>query len=78
MSAARDPITSIPVHASTLKLLQRMKTGGQNWDEFLLTFLEDWMPPNLEAELDKRAARSTVVPASVVLRRSEERRRRGR
>jgi hypothetical protein len=35
-----DAQTSIPVHASTLKLLQGMKTGGQNWDEFLLELAE--------------------------------------
>lgn len=37
---ATDPQTSIPVHASTLKLLQGMKTGGQNWDEFLQELAE--------------------------------------
>ncbi len=39
MSAA-DPITSVPVHASTLRLLQEFKTGAQNWDAFLLDLLE--------------------------------------
>jgi hypothetical protein len=37
---AADPITSVPVHASTLRVLQEFKTGAQNWDSFLLDLLE--------------------------------------
>jgi hypothetical protein len=35
-----DPMTSVPVHSSTLRLLQQFKTGAQNWDDFLLDLLE--------------------------------------
>jgi hypothetical protein len=38
-----DPITSVPVHASTLRVLQEFKTGAQNWDSFLLDLLEKEM-----------------------------------
>ncbi len=37
---ASDPMTSVPVHASTLRLLQEFKTGAQNWDRFLLELVE--------------------------------------
>ncbi len=37
---AADPMTSVPVHTSTLRLLQEFKTGAQNWDRFLLELLE--------------------------------------
>ncbi len=47
---ATDPQTSIPVHASTLKLLQGMKTGGQNWDEFLRELAEKELD-HMEVEL---------------------------
>lgn len=40
---ATDPITSVPVHASTLRLLQEFKTGAQNWDEFLVDLIESEM-----------------------------------
>jgi hypothetical protein len=39
MSTA-DPVTSVPVRASTLRLLQEFKTGAQNWDAFLLDLVE--------------------------------------
>ncbi len=38
--SASDPMTSVPVHSSTLRLLQQFKTGAQNWDDFLLDLLE--------------------------------------
>lgn len=33
---AADPMTSVPVHTSTLRFLQEFKTGAQNWDAFFL------------------------------------------
>jgi len=54
MSASQDRLTSIPVHAATVKLLQQLKTGAQNWDEFLLSAFEDMLPPETIAELERR------------------------
>lgn len=48
--------TSIPVHATTLKLLQGMKTGDQNWDEFLRD-LADRELDRMEVELGESARR---------------------
>ena len=39
MSAA-DPLTSVPIHTSTLRILREFKSGSQNWDRFLLDLLE--------------------------------------
>jgi len=40
---AADTPTSIPVHRSTVRALQELKTGAQNWDEFLLGLAEKEM-----------------------------------
>jgi hypothetical protein len=37
---AMDAPTSILVHRSTVRALQELKTGAQNWDEFLLGLAE--------------------------------------
>ena len=54
MSTAEDRLTSIPVHATTVRLLQQLKTGSQNWDEFLLSAFEDLLPPEMVVELERR------------------------
>ena len=53
MSAA-DPMSSIPAHRSTIELLQRLKPATKNWDEFLLSAFEDWLPPETVQELERR------------------------
>ena len=40
---ATDAPTSIPVHRSTVRALQELKTGAQNWDEFPLGLAEKEM-----------------------------------
>ncbi|MGP8072673.1 MAG: hypothetical protein ACLPZM_06045 [Thermoplasmata archaeon] len=59
MSSSSDRRTSIPVHATTVKLLQQLKTGAQNWDDFLLSAFEDMLPPETIAELDRREREET-------------------
>jgi len=54
MATVQDRLTSIPVHARTVQLLQQLKTGAQNWDEFLLSAFEDLVPPDTLAELERR------------------------
>ncbi len=49
-----DRLTTIPVRASTVSLLQRLKPDAQNWDEFLLSAFEDFLPPETIAELERR------------------------
>lgn len=38
---ASDPLTTIPVHASTRDELNRLKTGGQSYDEVIRTILKE-------------------------------------
>lgn len=52
--ARADPITSIPAHASTVAVLQRLKRPKESWDTFLLSLFEEELPPETIAELDRR------------------------
>jgi len=53
MSSA-DPMSSIPARRSTIELLQRLKPLNRNWDDFLLSAFEDWLPPETVEELNRR------------------------
>ena len=77
MAAGDDAMTSIPVHSSTLRILQGLKTGAQNWDQFLLQSFEDFLPPETMRELVKRV-REPDVPASEVLVKHRRLKERGR
>jgi len=74
MGTSDDPLTSIPVHSTTVKLLQRLKSGDQNWDEFLLSAFEDLLPPETVHELDRREleekSRSFAVMGQSLSRRA--------
>lgn len=52
--SATDPMSSIPAHRSTIELLQRLKPSNKNWDEFLMSAFEDWLPPETVRELERR------------------------
>ncbi|MGC2034862.1 MAG: hypothetical protein WA761_05395, partial [Thermoplasmata archaeon] len=52
--SSTDPMSSVPAHRSTIELLQRLKPANKNWDEFLLTAFEDWLPPETMRELERR------------------------
>jgi hypothetical protein len=77
MSATADPLTTIPVRTSTLRLLQGLKTGAQNWDQFLLESFEDFLPPETLRELARRS-RERDIPASAIFARHKKLRARGR
>ncbi|MGD0588134.1 MAG: hypothetical protein ABSA63_05000 [Thermoplasmata archaeon] len=68
MSTVEDRLTSIPVHATTVKLLQQLKTGAQNWDDFLLSAFEDLLPPETIAELERREREESGKTFAVVER----------
>lgn len=38
---ATDRMTSISIHASTLRMLQSFKRGDMAWDDVLIDFIED-------------------------------------
>jgi hypothetical protein len=54
-----DPMSSIPARRSTIELLQRLKPANKNWDEFLLSAFEDWLPPQAVLELERREREET-------------------
>ena len=47
-------MSSIPAHQSTIALLQRLKPKSKNWDAFLLSAFEDFLPPETVKELERR------------------------
>jgi hypothetical protein len=68
-----DPVTSVSLHKSTLRLLQEMKTGAQSWDQFFREWLE-WTAEREELEEARRAIAeirsggATLTPLSEVRR----------
>jgi hypothetical protein len=77
MSAA-DPMSSIPAHRSTIDLLQRLKPTNKNWDEFLLSAFEDWLPPETVRELERREREGKSSTFAEVERRHPDWGKRGR
>ena len=78
MMATADPLTSIPIHRSTLRVLQRMKNSGETWDDFLFELTDDFLSPALKSGLDARAKRDIIIPGADARRQFEERRKRAR
>jgi hypothetical protein len=78
MMAVADSVTSIPIHRSTLLVLQRVKSAAETWDEFLMAVTDDFISPSLRAELDRRLISDGIVPGPVAQAEFRERRRRAR
>jgi len=68
MMAAEDVVTSIPVHASTLRALRSAKTAEQTWDDFLIALADDYISPSLRMELDRRLASERIVSGAEMKR----------
>lgn len=79
MMATEDPFSSIPVHRSTIRALQGVKTAEQTWDDFLIALADDYISPSLRRALDRRLATEDVVPGASMKREFVDwRRRRGK
>ncbi|MCI4350164.1 MAG: hypothetical protein L3K15_01435 [Thermoplasmata archaeon] len=65
---ASDPITSISVHASTLRMLQPFKRGDMTWDDVLVDFVEEHLPQEFVREMARRARMRPSVTLDVVLK----------
>jgi hypothetical protein len=78
MMSAIDAVTSIPLHQSTLRVLQRVKSAAETWDEFLINLTDDYLSPSLQAELDRRLKKDRVVTGAQARREFEESRKRAR
>jgi hypothetical protein len=78
MMPATDAITRIPLHQSTLRVLQRVKSAAETWDEFLLNVTDDYLAPSLRAELDGRLKSDRIVTGAEARREFGEHRKRAR
>jgi hypothetical protein len=79
MMATNDAVTSIPVHQSTLNALKGAKSADQTWDDFLRALADDYIPPALRAELDRRLVRERIISGADMKREFAGRsRRRGK
>lgn len=76
MMATEDPFSSIPVHRSTIRALQGVKTADQTWDDFLMSLADDYISPSLRRELDRRLKTEEVVSGASMKREFTEWRRR--
>jgi hypothetical protein len=74
MMPATDSITSIPLHQSTLRVPQRVKSAAETWDEFLLDLTDDYLSPALRTELDLRLETDRVVTGVDARKEFNERR----
>lgn len=54
---ATDRMTSISVHASTLKMLQPFKKGDMTWDDVLIDFIEEHVPEEFVHAMIREAER---------------------
>jgi hypothetical protein len=57
MMSAAEPMSKIPAHRSTIERLLRLKPANKNWDEFLLSTFEDWLPPKTVREIGRGGRR---------------------
>jgi hypothetical protein len=64
MMATTDPVTSIPVHQSTLRALRGTKMADQTWDDFLLALADDFISPSMRADLDRRLRTEPIIPGA--------------
>jgi len=78
MMPATDAITSIPLHQSTLRVLQRVKSAAETWDEFLINVTDDYVSPSLRAELDRRLKSDRIVTGTAARHEFREQRKRAR
>ena len=63
--ATDDPLTSISVHASTVRLLQHYKIGSKSYEEVILRFVELYPPKSFLEEMARRAKERIVSADSV-------------
>ena len=66
---ASDSMSSIPARQSTIALLQKLKPSNKNWDDFLLSAFEDWLPPETVLELERREREQSSSTFAEVERR---------
>ena len=67
----QDPLTSISVRSSTVRLLQELKTGAQTWDDLLRVMAQDYVSPTAQAQLERQLRTERIVSGAEVLKEHE-------
>lgn len=67
---AADPITSISIHSSTLRMLQPFKRGDMTWDDVILDFLEEHVPHEFIEEMVRKSETSPRTTLAELRRRN--------
>ena len=67
--AAKDALTRLAVHRSTLRLLQEYRRDGGTYEQVILTLIERSPPPGFVDEMARRA-KERVTPAELVYRKA--------
>jgi hypothetical protein len=70
-----DRMTSISVHASTLKMLQPFKRGDMTWDDVLIDFIEEHVPKEFVRAMIREAEKGPAIPFEQVYEEHVRRRR---
>lgn len=76
--SATDAVTSIPLHQSILRVVQRVESAAETWGEFLINVTDDHLSPSLRSELDRRLKSDRIVMGAEAPRELMDRRKRAR
>jgi predicted CopG family antitoxin len=74
---AADPLTTIPVRESTRAQLQRLKTGGQSYDQVIRSILEEleerdpWFAEMEQRIADWKNGRTKLEPIETLFEKDE-------
>jgi hypothetical protein len=71
--SSSDQLTRVYLHASTLRLLQKMKSGAQSWHQFFRGWLE-WTAGREELDEARRAIAEIRSGKAILPPQSEVRR----
>lgn len=75
---AADPLTTIPVRESTRAELQRLKTGGQSYDQVIRAILEEleerdpWFAEMEQRIADWKAGKTTLEPIETLFEKDQK------
>ena len=72
---ATDRMTSISVHASTLRMLQPFKKEDMTWDDVLIGFIEEHVPREFVRAMIREAEKGPGIPFDQVYEEHVRRRR---
>ena len=72
---ATDRMTSIPVHASTVRMLQPFKRGDMTWDDVLIVFIVEHVPEEFVRAMIQEAEKGPGIPFDEVYQEHVRRRR---